>query len=192
MKNRIINLKSEDYYTQRNNNIRPNAACMPTSRVMFYRGNGIKYSNPSDLSDDDYFMSLFQGQKVKEIAEQKYSWSKGTPPNQVHGMYHTWLDPKVCGRRTSDFKTDLSIDDYVDLIKKGQVIMTSGKFPGIDGHAFCVIGWDGENLLLADPWGNHSSAYKSHKGYIVPLSVDEFHHIVKPVKHNRKWGHVLI
>lgn len=196
----MINLSSEWYFSQRNNQIRPQAACMPTARAMFYRGNDIPYqSDPKGrYTDDDYFMSLLNQPKAKKLAKKKYPWAvKGgklfLPPNEIHGMYHSFLDPLVCGRRVSDFRTDLTIEEYYGAILRGEVIMTSGSFPGIPGHAFCVIGWDDFDFILADPWGDFRTGYqKGQTGYGVRMSQPEFMDHVKPAGKPEKWGHVLV
>ncbi len=193
-----INLLPENYYTQRNNKISPKVACMPTARVMFYRGNGFKYINPSGLADDDYFMSLLRTPEAWYYAKKKYPdiVKAGFPPNEIHGMYHSWVDTQVIGRRVSDFETDLTWDDYIDRIIGGQVIMTSGAFDGLDGHAFVVIGYsssdDGPCVLLADPWGDYRTGYEDHKGYAIPMTRAGFIKHVKPCGSLKKWGHVVI
>ena len=195
---RIINLKPGDYYTQRNNKYYPTSACMPTARAMFYHGNNIAFVNDSDLIDDDYFMSLLRSKEAYEFAKKKYPnlMESGYQPNEIHGMYGSFLDLKVVGKRQSDFKTDLTWNKIIEIIKKGQVIMTSGKFPdaGIYGHAFCIIGLIngalGPALVLADPWGDFRTNYKSKKGYAVTMTEEQFKIHVKPLQ-ELKWGHVI-
>lgn len=172
---------------------------MNTSYAMFLHGNNIHFSNPTDLSDDDYFMKLLQSDESWEVAKKKYPSliASGYPPNEIHGMYHTHLDLVVVGRRVSDFIPDLTWDAVIDRIKDGEVIMTSGAFPeaGLTGHAFCIIGIGSRGaetyLLLADPWGNYHSAYTDYNGYCVTMERADFDRIVKPGR-DHKWGHVPI
>ena len=193
-------LPSKWYYSQRNNQIRPQAACMPTARAMFYRGNDIAYqSDPKKrYGDDDYFMALLNQSNAQKLAKKKYPWAVRDgklwlPPNEIHGMYHSFLDPLVCGRRFSDFRTDLTIEDYYDAMQRGEVIMTSGSFPGIPGHAFCVIGVDDSHLILADPWGDFRAGHrKGRTGYGVRMNQRQFLEHVKPAGEAEKWGHVLL
>jgi hypothetical protein len=185
------NLSNDDYYTQRNNKIRPMAACMPTAYVMFMKGNNIQYGNSSGLADDDSFMKILNTDNAKNFCLNKYRWSQGIPPNEVHGMYGSYLSFFVCGKRISDFNTHLNYDNYLELLEQGRVIMTSGAFPGLPGHAFCVIGIHGDDLILADPWGNFHTGYTDHGGYGVRMSREEFHVHVKPVGKDSKWGHTL-
>ncbi len=183
------NLSTGDYYTQRNNTIRPKAACMPTSYVMFLRGNNIPFGNSSELQDDDYFMKILSTDNAKRFCLKKYPWSGGIEPAEVHGIYGSYLSFFVCGRRVSDFNIHLTFDNYLELLEQGKVIMTSGAFPGLAGHAFCVIGIHGDDLILADPWGDFHSGYTDHSGYGVRMNKEEFIKHVKPVDEEKKWGH---
>lgn len=190
-------LKPEDYYTQRNNKIEPFEACLPTARVMWYIANHIPYVNymPTVYSDDDFFMWLLRQPEAVIYKDRKYPWAKGIPANEVHGMYGSYLDEKVTGKRRSDFVQNLSFDEVVRRVKNGEAIMTSGAFQGrtgrIDGHGFVFVGVDdNECLLMADPYGSFLTNYESDKGYLVPMSNMEYIEHVKPVGAINKFGHI--
>lgn len=192
-------LEADDYYTQRNNKIDPYSTCMPTARVMWYIANKIPYVNymPATFSDDDFFSHLLRSEEAKKFCNKKYSWVKDMEPRYVHGMYGSWLDQRVTGKRRSDFVTDLSFDDVFRRVSKGEAVMTSGSFMGqtkpIEGHAFVFVGVDdNECLLMADPYGNFHTNYESAKGYLVPMSRMEYLEHVKPLDSHEKWGHILI
>jgi len=189
----IINLLPEDYYTQINNLKKPLVACMPTARVMFYKGNKIPFNYPKGKQPEDYFMELLNTPAAIKFARKKYP-DIDLPPNQIHGMYGTYLDPIVVGRRTSDFTTDLTIDGIKKLLDEGQVIMTSGRFSvRIDGHAFVIIGYYDNGFYLGDPFGDFRDGYKTRgKGYKIPMTFDEYRKIGKPINSVGKWGHVTI
>lgn len=185
-------LKPEDYYTQRNNKFAPFESCMNTSRVMFYKAAGIEYMTSSKYSDDDYFYRLLNSPDAKEFRDKKYPSLKEYPPNEIHGMM-SWLDEIVTGKRRTDFKTDLTWDDFVYELKHNRPVMTSGKFPNLNGHAFVFIGYDRGELIAADPWGNPHLNYqgaRGTKGYGVRYDREYFEEHVKPGEN--KWGHVCI
>lgn len=199
-----VNLKAEDYYTQRNNptvignngfQLYSHSQCMNTSYVMFLLGNNISYKNPTDLPDDAYFGKLLISDDAYAFAHKKYPWSikSHTPPVEIHGMYGSYLSPIICGRRVSDFKTDLTFKDIMNKLSNNEIIMTSGKFPdaNIYGHAFDIIGYNNNKLLLADPWGDFRTDYKSYSGYGVIMDDQEFKIHVKPDP-VFKWGHVKV
>jgi hypothetical protein len=188
------NLDPDNYYTQKNNTISPCSACMPTSRVMFYLGNGIEIPNSSGLAHDDYLMSILKTSEAWEFMSSRYPWatSQKFPPWEIHGMYNNYLDIKLFGKKTAEFNTDLTFDDIFQLMDDGEIVMTSGSFPeaGIDGHAFCFTGYAQNCLLIADPYGDFHTNYISGSGYGVTMSKKEFKEHVKPAV--TKWGHVLI
>lgn len=190
---RRVNLRAEDYYSQLNNVIEPGVACMPTARVMFYIANGVEFEAPRDRQPEDYFTELLDSDAAKAFRDEKYPSLRGFPPREIHGMYGSWLDEKVCGRRVSDFRTDLGWEDFLGAALRGESIMTSGTFGEIAGHAFVVVGADEERgvLLIADPFGDYHTGYESSDGYLVEMGLEDFTRIVKPSP-DLKWGHVLL
>lgn len=185
-------LKPEDYYTQRNNKYIPGFACMYTSRVMFYLAAKIPYTQKAGTADDDYFYELLSSDKAKDFARNKYPWLGDYPAWEIHGMYGSFLDKLATGKRRTDFYTDLNWDDFVTQIAMGNPVMTSGRFPGLAGHAFVFVGYDynTKELIAADPYGDPHTGYKSDKGYGIRYTRDYFEEHVKPGK--LKWGHVIV
>ncbi|MDC7221636.1 MAG: C39 family peptidase [Spirochaetales bacterium] len=185
-------LKPEDYYTQRNNKYDPFNACMPTTRAMLYSALG--YNKPeTDLSFDDYIYHTLNTIEAMEFRDNKYPSLKGYPTHELHGMYGSYLDEKLFGKRLTDFRMDLTWDDFVSEIKRGRPVMTSGRFPGIDGHAFLICGYEAGELIIADPWGNYQVEYlgvRGTKGYGVRMNREDFEKIVKPGEN--KWGHICV
>jgi len=199
-------LKPADYYTQRNNptvhgrsnyELYARDQCMNTSYVMFLIAAGIKYNNTSDLPDDAYFGKLLISDDAWEFAAKKYPWAKDTdpptPPNEIHGMYGSYLSPIICGKRASDFRTDLSYDEMLSEIHSGRPVMSSGAFHGIPGHAFVFVGEQDGMLLAADPWGDPWSGYRSTHGYLVPWPRGSWAQHIKPLGDpDAGWGHTVI
>lgn len=208
-----INLKESDYYTQRNNGIRPLSACMPTARVMFYIGNKIPYTIPVSVKaavfykwDDDYFMYMLNTQEAYDRCYQLSSWIKTNnentknrkiTPNEDHFMYPNYLDKLVCGKQVSRFAMDFTFERVLTTIDAGKVIMTTGTFPqaNIKGHAFCIIGRRDETLILADPYGDFHTNYTSEKGYGVTMTKEEYaEHVLGEYQTlpNLKYAHIPI
>jgi hypothetical protein len=186
---KIVNLSSDDYYSQRNNLIRPSGACMATARVMFYLGNKIPYTIPEDVKEkytqpEDCFMYILNTPEAWEALSpwikesNKQHPDKLTYPNEDHFMYPNYLDPILCGKKVSKFVMNYTYDDYVKMIDAGKVIMTTGKFPTTHGHAVCIIGRNDKNFILADPWGDYTTNYTSTKGYGVEMTPEDFHTII--------------
>lgn len=198
----IINLTELDYYTQRNNEYDDPttpaherwSACMADAAAMFYAGNNIPVTNPSKWQNDDYFMYLLRLEAAWDFARNKYGWliSQGFKPNEIHGMYHSYLEPIVCGKRVSDFVENMTWEKYNRLVEKHRVIFTSGIFKdwgigGDGGHAQAIMGRDENgNLLIADPYGNPWTRYQNWNGYRIPFTRQQIEKYLKP------WGHVLL
>jgi hypothetical protein len=203
-------LEPRNYYTQRNNplvqsgefKVYANAACMPTARVMFYIAAGIKYSNPTNMPDDAYFTSLLISPEAIKFARGKYPWCTNRsingnplpdiPPNEIHGMYGSWLDEKVTGKRRTNFIVDMTWEDFLIQISiRRKPVMTSGSYSGIPGHATVFVGYDEKKKELrnVDPFGNPHLNYQGKdgaKGYDIRYNRDYFD------KHIKKWGHIVI
>jgi hypothetical protein len=193
----VMNLRGVDFYTQRNNKWddprTPHhervEGCMPTTRAMFYRGNDIPFSNPSEWSDDDYFMKVLRSAAAYDYAEMNFpGLIKKYPPNQIHGMY-MWLDEVVCGRRRSIFhEAGLTFAIARGSAKAGKCLMVSGTFCGLAGHAVLIAGYFDDKLLLADPWGDFRNGYRATKyvrgvpkygGDAVGMDETQFNEILK-------------
>ena len=130
----IINLTKDDYYTQRNNIIKPGVACMPTSRVMFYIGNKIQFKSPDNMQPEDYFMEVLNSPEGWDslsswIKDYNLTHKKPIPPNEDHFVYPKFLDQKVCGKVVSKFVMNFTFDDVIKYLNNGKVLMTTAKFP---------------------------------------------------------------
>ena len=186
-----LNLQPEQHYNQRNNFFDPMHACMPTAYVCFLEGNGIKWNNFSHLCDDDFVMGLMRSLAAEEIRNHKYPSLRNYPPNEIHGLYHSYVEPLLFGKKISDFVTNLTWGSIHAKLEEGQVVFTSGSFPVLPGHAFNIIGYDGDYLILSDPYGDYRYRFNHNKtGYGVKMNQDDF---IKYVKNDPefKWGHVL-
>jgi len=191
----VLLLKADDYYSQRNNLINPTASCMPTARVMWYIANDIGFESPQNMQPEDHFMELLNSPEAVAFCRQKYPWSDGIPPNEVHGMYGAWLDERVTGKRRSDFVTSLHWSDYYKYLDNGHAIMTAGAFPTTHGHAVVFIGFQpGADVdYIADPWGDFRLDYADRHGYAIPMTESEFDRIITQFPGTSgKCGHVPI
>ena len=211
---KIMNLGRDNYYTQNNNPtiygdnpdipgdkdtvVKAFVQCMPTAYVMFLIGNKISFNNSSSLPHDAFFTALLVTPAAWEFAKKKYGTlvADGYAPYEIHGMYGSYLSPIICGHRVSDFRIDLTFEDYIHRIRGGQVIMTSGQFANFAGHAFAAIGAFKSNqedfLSIADPHGDFRTFYRSADGYGVTMSKVDFINHAKPVGKTLKYGHVII
>lgn len=200
-------MKPDQYYTQRNNDIHWLRACMWTSRSMWYIGNRIGVNNSTNYPMDDFLGRELESKEAISFCHTKYPWSTNRkdkngkplpdiPPGEVHGMYGSWLDEKVTGKRRSDFRTDLTWRDYLQLITIDRVVvMTAGSFPTTTGHAVVFSGYDADSeaLIIEDPYGNYHTNYQDVHGHGIRMLRDDFEDIIHTgdsSKVHSHWGHV--
>lgn len=199
-------LEPTDRYSQRNNTYKPFSACMPTSFVMWCIAENLdieerlKENAPVDnwcmveLNTDDAI--AFAIMKYGDLIKQKYS------PNEIHGMYHSWIEPLIFGEIKSDFiyaaensDKGFTFDEYIDIIRSGHAIWTSGKYQGmhgpIEGHASLFAGEDNGQLRIVDPYGNFHFNFRDDQGYDVRMNEQEFIDYIKPIGQKRKNAHIL-
>lgn len=203
---RIILLRRSDRYSQRNNPYKPYAACMPTTFVMWCIASRIDIESkiPQGLAADDHCMRMLNTNEAMLFAQKKYPdlMRAGYFPNEIHGMYHSYLEPLIFGKTLSDFiyadeKTEsgLTFAEYKSIIELGHPIWTSGAYDGakgpIEGHANLFCGINGENLLNVDPYGNFHTNYTDDSGYGIEYTEQEFNEHIKPLGSKRKNAHIL-
>lgn len=188
----MYNLKKENYYTQRNNTRHPFSACMPTSRAMFYIGNGFIKDEPKNGEAlDDYIFYLTE--QVTEYQKVAISgqWAKKYPASQLHDIYPKLIDSMLLGKVVSKFGS-LSIEKIDAFLESGKVLMCSGLFPTTQGHAVCIIGKDADGYILADPYGNYHTNYEDTAGYGVKIPDLDFLAFVHPSGQSSKLMHYPI
>lgn len=184
----MMHLPRDERYTQRNNPFKPGAACMPTTWVMWCIAEGLRpelvdYCRsirlPMNLLDN-HCMELLNTAEAIAFASGKYHSliELGYAPNEIHGMFHSWLEPRILGRGVSDFLyadpsipgTGLTYDDFARIIASGHSLWTSGWYEGqhgrIAGHANGFFGLtDGGVLVNVDPYGSPHTKYRDDDGY---------------------------
>jgi len=179
----FLNLASKDYYSQTNNEYNPFEACKPTSRIMFYVGNGFSPKFPSSKykQEEDRIMEILHTAEAKSWCKSRgYSEEVITDPNLDNLIYPLYLDKILFGKSISDFTNSMSLTEMVYRICSGQVLMTSGEFDYYSNkqknvikisHSICIIGVNDLGFLLADPYNkDYKTAYREGKGYKVQMS----------------------
>lgn len=199
-------LQKNDRYSQRNNTFRPSVACMPTTYVMWCISQGFEIESkaPQGKSIDDYLMQLMNMEPARKFAAKKYPElsNAGYTPNEIHGMYHSFLEPLLFGKMVSDFiyagnndGNGLNFEEIVTLLDKGITVWVSGAYQGIkgpiEGHASLIAGHDGNgNLRIVDPYGNFHEKFANDSGYDVRMNRAEFVSMIKPLGSEKKNVHI--
>lgn len=157
--------KDPIYFTQRNNQLYPMRSCFPTSMAMAMRNNGYVYRHPltPGLELDDYIMWLANGTIGRSFAD-----SLGIPKGTKF-LNEWWsvmvkvgnylLNPQGMSCRW----TTATIDQIKAEIDKGKMVVVGTNFTH-SGHIVTVSGYNGNNLIVCDPYGNVNSGYKDLNG----------------------------
>lgn len=197
----IFNLMDgKDYYSQRNNVIDPNNACMPTAFVQAFHCLGKKFPNTEGQPEDSLldFVRNDPGMKIFYQQEANEFFKKNYPANEVHVVMvegaNRWIG-EACVK--SDWAT--SVRRFKMVLDRKQVIVTTGMFPGLPGgHAICITGYEMnveddyiEHFFIQDPWGNCLTKYADRNGRNVRLTGDMLHQYLRPKDHPYKIAHVV-
>jgi hypothetical protein len=205
----IINIsRPEDYYSQRNNEIRGSSACNATSAAMFIETSGIKPFKPADMSLDDFIMATLLS---KEGYEKMFAVAPGFypvyPPNEVHACL-SWAINRICEKEVTKFIFDATMKQILFSVIKGKPVILSGRFSGLD-HIVLLVGFETSqedvkevaspediqfnrvtSFFIDDPWGDPNTNYKSHSGDDIKMSAYNFMNSIKPIATpNAKWAH---
>jgi hypothetical protein len=184
----VINLKPDDYYKQTNNQVRPGLSCTPTSTIMFWLGNKIPFTSPSDFTysqpEDNVTEACLTENAWKRCYElspwiKDYNIKNPTKliyPYENPYLYPDYIDPLFCSKTISKFIINCTYNMVLDYLNKGKIVLTTAKFPeaGIKGHTFCIIGYkDEKTLYLGDPYGNYHNLFKANESTlnIIQLSI---------------------
>lgn len=209
---KIVNLDEEDFHKIVTNSWERTFAIsaeettvnyIPIARLLYYKGNNITIEHSPDKSipDSMYFIQLLNTiEAIKHCKEHYYTFDESLklPPNQVHGMYATWLDYEINASIKSAIKTNANFHDIIVLVKQGLVIMANGVYAGKNGDIIsttnCIVGYDDESnmLLLADPYGDYHTQFENRNGYLVTMTEREFVNHIQPAWYSKKYIHVPI
>jgi len=155
------------FYTQLNNERDPYNACQCTSMVagldigklgldpvMAVLG----YRQPEDklhfyLNNDEYVQDYW-----------KRYFNTAIPAAQWAGVMVFGIN-RLYNRKITYYDDYLDTDDIIEDLKKGLPIYTSMRYPDnknsagehspIDGHIVLIVGIDGDDLVINDPYKNH-------------------------------------
>jgi len=162
-----------DYYVQTNNEIDPFNTCQVTSmvagldigkfglepilRIVGYKQpeDKLKFFMETDFEVQDYW--------------RKY-YNTNIPAPQWAGVM-VFAVNKLYGRKIAYYDDCIDRDEIIGDLKNGLPVYTSmrypenknaaGKLSPIDGHIVLIVGAEGDNLLINDPYKNHLTGGKS-------------------------------
>jgi hypothetical protein len=152
------------YFSQRNNQLFPLRSCFPTSMAMAMRNNGFTYYDKGKhptygtLELDDYIMYLANGDVGKTFASM-LKIPKGTPfLNEWWSVMEKVGNHLLAPQKMSCAWVSLSVDGIKKEIDGGRMLVVGTNLTH-SGHIVTVSGYDDNNLILCDPYGNAMNGY---------------------------------
>jgi len=181
----------DSFYSQLNNEVEPYIACQVTSMVagLTIGGFGLvpinalkeqeRFKQPEDklrhymLNDDDV-QSFWRKSHPRDLNVPAPEWSDC----MVYAVN------KIYGKNIVYFASSLKPETIISDLEKGLPIYTSmrymenrnssGKLSPIPGHIVLIVGIDGDNLIINDPFKNHLTGdWDGHANIYTPAEFAE-------------------
>jgi hypothetical protein len=162
-----------DYYVQTNNEIDAFNTCQVTSmvagldigklglepilRIVGYKQpeDKLKFFMETDFGVQDYWRKYYN----TDIPAPQWA---GVMVFAINGLY---------GRKITYYDDYIEREEIIEDLKNGLPVYTSMRYPDnknaaskpspIDGHIVLIVGVDGDNLLINDPYKNHLTGDKN-------------------------------
>lgn len=217
-----INLsEGKDYYTQRNNKVRPLTTCNTTSMIMLLTYSGIQLPKlqPDEQPEDSLTNFLWTNPTVldfyKQTSEESYlDWkahpNTGIAPNEFHVVLAKGTNLWLGGRKNVvKFTTSATMKDILWDLICGKAVAMTGVFNKLR-HVVCVVGFESlqdastiksasdvattqvTSILIDDPYGDYRTAYKSTKGNDIPIPFAQFMSMMREFNKDVKWAHRVV
>lgn len=174
-----LNPSRDNYYKQTNNKLKPYDACQCTAAVQCLYiidpsivhtiGRTGNYEQP-----EDNLYAYCGTPMMIEYCEQQH----GTDWNKTVGYPAEWADVLVkaindmAGYTAAVFKSSLGIASILMQLEDGCPVMCSMRYDKIPGHYVSVVGYDGDLLIIDDPYKNTLTG--DSDGYHCKYTYQEF------------------
>jgi len=163
-----VNLsKPADYYSQRNNRIRPLETCAPTSMIDALVASGIALPETDDEQPEDALTHFLEHDprvidfyRNNDQAWIREFYAAGRPPNEIHPVlaYGTnlWLGRPDLVR----FTWSATVTGIAIALRRGSAVVVSGEWPCAMrdgsikeiGHVVAVVGFEtAQDTVREDP-----------------------------------------
>jgi len=206
----VNTLDRNDYYSQRNNAIKPNVACNVTSMIMsacqagrlgeviaatdFWNGEREQNGKPGFKQPEDSLIDFINKEPYKSAAADSQGERYRNSPEEVWAVlvagFNDWIFPNGHGPAHIDWSA--GINDLMEYVDNGSGIVGSGEFPGTDGHFVNIGGYTSHGVIINDPWGNYLTGYTDKHGYDVEMPFADFQKIMMPYAKPDKFFIVIV
>ena len=152
---------------------RPKAECNTTAASM-----GLKYTGhklPVAYGQmPDYLMDILDSDEGRAELQRVCPGAKYNPWNDSYCI--AWAANKAVNREAVKV-VKVAFGELIQHVESGGAVVIGGGFlsGGTSGHFVCVVGMEGDNIIIDDPYGSFNDGYKDHfKGNDIPVPVDKF------------------
>lgn len=204
------NSKNKDYFTQRNNELKPNGACNVTSMINALNAASwpvAQLANERFSQPEDALMNfILTDRQVQELWRKKDP--KGLyPPNEWHEVLchatNLFLEERKLihdGRTAVEWGERRSVSDLVRTLDSGGSAVLRGLFKYNEkdiGHVVCLVGYEKDscgqirNWIIDDPFGDYRTGYKGLNGNDIAMPMDDFQRMIRPENNGLKHAHLV-
>ena len=205
------NSENKPYYTQRNNELKPNGACNVTAMIAALSAAGWaveKMSTKKYPQPEDALMHFLLADWRVDSFWRKLDRAGYYPPNEWHPVlaYGTNLYMRDCGLLAPNEYAVVwgeysYITDILNAIKSGGAAVLTGVFSTVErktiGHVVACVGCitDDEgkvtHLILDDSWGDYRTEYRDCNGNDIEMPMDDFKSIIRHCNQDIKMAHIV-
>jgi len=202
------NSEGKPYYTQRNNKIKPGAACNVTSIISALSAAGwpVEKLAPKGVQPEDELMRFLITDPKCSADWKRLDPAGHYPPNEWHSILadgaNRLVRRVICGSNKLPiiYTENSSAADISGVIAGGGAAAVSGLFALPDGkklnHIVSVVGFTGsadapDGFILDDPWGDYRTGYAEYDGNDVEMPMTDFLSIIKFPGLPRKMAHLV-
>ena len=156
-----LNPNRANYYTQTNNELDPNISCQGTATVqcldIIFKHDlrQIEILTPYGQPEDDLRKYIFENADVQAFFKRSHPGSAIPAPEWADVL--VFAINKIYGRIICSFEGNMTPAKIKTDISCGLPVMVSMRYwrpSRIPGHYISVVGFDGENLIIDDPYKN--------------------------------------
>jgi len=181
-----LNPNRENYYVQTNNEIDPNISCQGTAMVqclaILFKHDlkQIEILTPYRQPEDDLRKYIFDNAEVQAFFKRSHPGSTIPAPEWADVL--VFAVNNVYGRKICVFDGNITPAKIKSDLSCGLPVMVSMQYwqPKIPGHYISVVGFDGDKLIVDDPYRN--TLFNKPDGYHCIYEPDAW------LKHSKGYG----
>lgn len=162
------------YFSQRDNQFRPESTCNVTAIAMVLAYYGLKPKNPNEQLEDEFYRWV----------RAKY----GDGAQTDHSVLVRLVD--AYGFR-SNYATNRTWEQVKSELNNQRPVVVGGYFTH-SGHIVCIIGYTPKGFIVHDPYGNALTGYRDRNGKSVFYDNDYMERMCDPEPGSGHiWAHFI-